>query len=169
MLGKILLKVALLWCILALVKAREEETVEQCEQVMPQSLKGRICEIRQYTPVKGQDMDNHMQCVLQVIGFVEESGDVVFQELLGLLKMTDSKQDHVGNIKTCKAEADQVASSSKANKFYTCFLKTSSSQAFKMAFDYVELLLAGKIRSDMPFDASRVSMLMRQIDDGLCA
>ncbi|XP_052897043.1 uncharacterized protein LOC128303975 [Anopheles moucheti] len=169
MLGKNLLIVALVCYMFSLGQTRKEETVEECEKNIPESLKGRVCELRQYTPVQGKDMDSHMQCVLEVVGFVEETGDVVFQELLGVLKMADAKLDHASNIKKCKAEADQVASSSKANTFYTCFLKTSSSQAFKTAVDYVELILAGKLRSDMPFDVNRVAALMKQIDDGLCS
>uniref|UniRef100_A0A240PL02 Short form D7 salivary protein n=1 Tax=Anopheles epiroticus TaxID=199890 RepID=A0A240PL02_9DIPT len=168
MLRKSLLNAILVWCLFTLGQARQEGTVEECEKNIPASLKGRICELRQYTPVQGKDMDAHMQCVLEVVGFVEDNGELAFQELLGVLKMVDPTMDHAGNLKKCDAEAKKVDSSSKANAFYTCFLGTSSVQAFKYAVDYAELVRAGKLDSGAPFDADCVSRLMKEIDDGIC-
>uniref|UniRef100_A0A1I8JV37 Uncharacterized protein n=1 Tax=Anopheles melas TaxID=34690 RepID=A0A1I8JV37_9DIPT len=168
MFGKLLPCAMLVWCLFSLGQARQEETVEECERNIPASLKGRVCELRQYKPVEGKDMDSHMQCVLEVLGFVEDNGELVFQELLGVLKMVDPDGDHSGSMKKCNAEAEKVDTSSKANTFYTCFLGTSSAQAFKYAVDYVELLRAGKLEMGTTFNADQVSALMKQIDDGLC-
>ncbi|XP_035919116.1 uncharacterized protein LOC118517250 [Anopheles stephensi] len=142
MLGKMLLTIVLAWCVLSLGQAREETTVEECEKNIAPSLKSRICELRQYKTVQGKDMDNHMQCVLEVIGFVEDTGDVVFQDLLAVLKTIDSSPDHLSNLKQCNSEADRVDSTSKANTFYTCILGTSSSETFRKAFNYGGLTAA---------------------------
>ncbi|XP_050072290.1 37 kDa salivary gland allergen Aed a 2-like [Anopheles maculipalpis] len=169
MLRKVFLNIALVWCMVSLGQAREETTVEECERNIPESLKNRICELRQYKTVEGKYMDRHMQCVLEVIGFVEDNGELVFQDLLGVLNMVDSALDHVPNLKKCKVKADECVTDSKANTFYTCFLGTSSAQAFKMAVDYGELIAAGKLSLDKPFNAETVSKEMKQIDDELCA
>uniref|UniRef100_A0A1Y9H241 D7 short form salivary protein n=1 Tax=Anopheles dirus TaxID=7168 RepID=A0A1Y9H241_9DIPT len=168
MLSKLILNVGLIWCLVSVGQAREEETVEECEKTMPASLKNRLCEVRKYTTVQGGDMDKHMQCVLEVVGFVEDNGDVNFQELLGVLKMVDPNLDHAVNIKECVGKATQVAASKKANTFYTCFLSTSSSSAFKSAVDYAELIRAEKLTDEEPFNAELVAALIAEIDDGLC-
>ena len=59
-----------------LLQARKESTVEECEKNIGDSLKDRVCELRQYTPVSSDDMDKHMQCVLEVVGFVDGNGEV---------------------------------------------------------------------------------------------
>uniref|UniRef100_A0A182MNM2 Uncharacterized protein n=1 Tax=Anopheles culicifacies TaxID=139723 RepID=A0A182MNM2_9DIPT len=148
--------------------ARKESTVEECEKNIAASLKDRVCELRQYTPVSSSDMDNHMQCVLEVVGFVNENGEVKENDLLALLQRVDSSVPHATNMRKCVTEASGVDSAKKANTFYTCFLGTSSLDSFKSAVDYNELLRAGKMQLSDPFDMGRVSTLIKEIDDGLC-
>ncbi|XP_053673010.1 37 kDa salivary gland allergen Aed a 2-like [Anopheles nili] len=168
MVMKMLSIVGLVWCLVALGQARKESTVEECEQNLSDSLKPRLCQLRQYETVDSEDMDKHMHCVLEVVGFVDDNGDLEFQELLGVLKVVDSGLDHVSNMKKCDAESSKFSGSKKANTFYTCFLRTSSEPAFKNAVDYVELLRAGKLKQNAPFNANQVSALIKEIDDGLC-
>ncbi|XP_049301699.1 37 kDa salivary gland allergen Aed a 2-like [Anopheles funestus] len=168
MLKKLLLSVGLVWCLITLGQARKESTVEECEKNIPASLKDRVCELRQYTPVSSDDMDKHMQCVLEVVGFVNGNGEVKENELLTLLQRVDSSVAHAANMKKCATEASTVGNAKKANTFYTCFLGTSSSASFKNAVDYNELLKAGKMRLSDPFDMSRVTAMIKEIDDGLC-
>uniref|UniRef100_A0A182QYL5 Uncharacterized protein n=1 Tax=Anopheles farauti TaxID=69004 RepID=A0A182QYL5_9DIPT len=168
MMKKLLLSVGLVWCLISLGQARKESTVEECEKNIPASLKDRVCELRQYTPVASDDMDQHMQCILEVVGFVTASGEVKENDLLSLLQKVDSSVDHAANIRKCVTDASNEASTKKANTFYTCFLGTSSSSGFKNAVDYNELLKAGKLQSGEPFNASRVASLIKEIDDGLC-
>uniref|UniRef100_A0A240PNC6 Short form D7 salivary protein n=1 Tax=Anopheles epiroticus TaxID=199890 RepID=A0A240PNC6_9DIPT len=168
MFQKIFLSVGLVWCLMSLGQARQEKTVEECEKNIADSLKDRVCELRQYTPVNSDDMDKHMQCVLEVVGFVNENGGVNESDLLGLLQRVDSGVDHASNIRKCVTEASTVGNGKKANTFYTCFLGTSSLVAFKNAVDYNELLRAGKMRLSDPFDMGRVTALIKEIDDGLC-
>ncbi|XP_053661917.1 37 kDa salivary gland allergen Aed a 2-like [Anopheles marshallii] len=168
MMKKILLSIGLVWCLISLGQARKESTVEECEKNIADSLKDRVCELRQYTPVSSDDMDNHMQCVLEVVGFVNENGGVKENELLTLLQRVDSSVDHAANMRKCETEASTVGNAKKANTFYTCFLGTSSSAGFKNAVDYNELLRAGKMQQSDPFDMGRVSALIKEIDDGLC-
>ncbi|XP_053673279.1 37 kDa salivary gland allergen Aed a 2-like [Anopheles nili] len=168
MLVKMLPIVGLVWCLLALAQARKESTVEECEQNLSDSLKPRLCQLRQYETVDSEDMDRHMHCVLEVVGFVKDSGDVASEKLLEMLKVVDSSHDHVSNVEKCAAESSKFSGSKMANTFYTCFLGTSSESAFKNAVDYVELLRAGKLKQNAPFDANQVSALIKEIDDGLC-
>ncbi|XP_058121346.1 uncharacterized protein LOC131293484 [Anopheles ziemanni] len=169
MMKNIFIAFGLVWCMVLLVQAGKPKTVEECEKNIPASLKNRICELRQYQTDSSPDMDKHMQCVLEVVGFVDEMGNVEFQELLGVLKVVDSSGDHAANIKKCVAEASSVLTSSqKANAFYTCFLGTSSASGFKKAVDYVELLRAGKLKAGSPFNFGIVQGLIKEIDDGLC-
>nr|AAP68775.2 D7r2 salivary protein [Anopheles cracens] len=149
-------------------QAREESTVEECEKNIPYALKDHVCELRKYIPVVGDDMDKHMQCVLEVIGFVTDSGEVKVNDLLSLLQKVDSNVNHAANVKKCVTDASSEVSAKKANTFYTCFLGTSSSPAFKNAVDYNELLKAGKMQSSEPFEEKRVAALIKEIDDGLC-
>uniref|UniRef100_A0A182JJI8 Uncharacterized protein n=1 Tax=Anopheles atroparvus TaxID=41427 RepID=A0A182JJI8_ANOAO len=168
MIKKLLFAFGLVWCLVSLVQAGKPSTVEECEKNIPASLKNRICELRQYQTVDTPDMDKHMQCILEVVGFVDENGEVEFQELLGLLKTVEPAGDHASNIKKCVAEAAKVDVAKKANTFYTCFLSTSSASGFKKAVDYVELLRAGKLKTNSPFNVGVVQDLIKEIDDGLC-
>ncbi|XP_050078696.1 37 kDa salivary gland allergen Aed a 2-like [Anopheles maculipalpis] len=168
MMNKLLLTLGLVWCLISLGQARQEKTVEECEKNIPASLRDRVCELRQYTPVNSDDMDKHMQCILEVVGFVNENGGVKESELLTLLQTVDSTVAHPANIKKCVTQASNVGNAKKANTFYTCFLGTSSSTSFKNAVDYNELLKAGKLQKGAPFDASVVAAKVKEIDDGLC-
>ncbi|XP_040166148.1 37 kDa salivary gland allergen Aed a 2-like [Anopheles arabiensis] len=168
MFKKLLLSVGLVWCLISLGQARKESTVEECEKNIGDSLKDRVCELRQYTPVSSDDMDKHMQCVLEVVGFVDGNGEVKESVLLDLLQRVDSGVNHAANMKKCVTEASTSGSDKKANTFYTCFLGTSSLAGFKNAVDYNELLKAGKMQTSDPFDMNRVAALIKEIDDGLC-
>uniref|UniRef100_A0A182QHU1 Uncharacterized protein n=1 Tax=Anopheles farauti TaxID=69004 RepID=A0A182QHU1_9DIPT len=153
---KLALKFGLAWCLLAMAQAREENSPEECEKNIAASLKDRICELRQYATVEGEDMDKHVQCVLE------------FQEVLGLLKIVDPNLDHAVNIKKCDGEAATVDASKKANTFYTCFLGTSSAPTYKVAMDFVKLIRAGKMHVEGKFDAGEVAARIKEVDDGLC-
>ncbi|XP_058057808.1 37 kDa salivary gland allergen Aed a 2-like [Anopheles bellator] len=168
MLKQLALTVGLVWCLVSLVQA-EPQTVEECEKNIPASLKNRVCELRQYKTDASPDMDKHMQCVLRVTGFVDEAGEVEFQELRGLLEIVQPGGKHVENIKKCVAESSKVGASKKANTFYTCFLQTDSESGFKQAVDYSELVRAGKLKANTPYNRAQVTKLIKEIDDGLCS
>ncbi|XP_050078681.1 37 kDa salivary gland allergen Aed a 2-like [Anopheles maculipalpis] len=157
--------VAVVICgLLALVQAAKK--VEQCEKRLPASLKNKLCDIRQYKLLEGNDMEKHIDCVMKALGFVYPDGTGNYHALIKPLNAIENDRKHGLNLETCGGNRDKPKGK-RAYAFYKCMLQSSSAESFKKVFDMTELVKAGKLPSTARF-SSQVETLMKQIDDKIC-
>ncbi|XP_058121612.1 37 kDa salivary gland allergen Aed a 2-like [Anopheles ziemanni] len=157
------------FAIIALVQLAEAaKTVAECEKQMPSSLKGRLCELRQYKIIDGQDMDKHMDCVMKTIGFVDKDGRGDYHKLIKPLNAIEKHKKHDFNLETCMGKTFRLPNAgSRANAFYKCMLQSDSAESFKKVFDLTELILAGKLSAGAQYD-NKAANMMKKIDAKIC-
>ncbi|XP_049301705.1 37 kDa salivary gland allergen Aed a 2-like [Anopheles funestus] len=143
------------------------DTVQECEDKLPASLKSRLCEIRQYKIIEGPDMDKHIDCVMKAVGFVYSDGRGDYHKLYDPLNAIEEDRRHDVNLETCIGESVRVPASQRAHVFYKCLLNTTSGRTFKKVFDLKELVKAGKVPKHARYTAE-VAQMMKDIDAKLC-
>uniref|UniRef100_A0A182QZE4 Short form D7 salivary protein n=1 Tax=Anopheles farauti TaxID=69004 RepID=A0A182QZE4_9DIPT len=159
--------VAFFACALYISTAQAENTVEQCEKQMPASLKGKLCDIRQYKIVPGADADKHMDCVMKAVGFVDAEGRGEYHKLYKPLNAVEKHRKHDYNLEKCMGDTMNLPKEQRANGFYKCLLQSSSGNAFKKVFDLTELVKAGKLSSIAQYSPA-VEKIMKKIDEKIC-
>uniref|UniRef100_A0A240PK90 D7 short form salivary protein n=1 Tax=Anopheles epiroticus TaxID=199890 RepID=A0A240PK90_9DIPT len=159
--------VALLTCGLIAI-AQAAKTVQQCEKKMPASLKGRLCEIRQYKLLDGPEMDQHMDCVMKALDFVRPDGTGDYHKLIKPLNAVEKDQRKHGlNLENCGGNTQHLPVGKRANAYYKCLVESTSGDAFKKVFDTTELVKAGKLPGVAQYSAM-VDKLMKKIDAKIC-
>ncbi|XP_058177546.1 37 kDa salivary gland allergen Aed a 2-like [Anopheles ziemanni] len=147
---------------------KSARTVKQCEKQMPASLKGRLCEIRQYKIFDGLDMEKHIECVMNALGFLDEEGFGDYHSLYEPLNAIKEDARHGFNLENCVASTLELSNTAKrAHGFYKCMLTSTSSDGFKKVFDLTELIKAGKLPQGSKY-SKKVDTMMKNIDKKVC-
>nr|2PQL_A Chain A, D7r4 protein [Anopheles gambiae]2QEB_A Chain A, D7R4 Protein [Anopheles gambiae]2QEB_B Chain B, D7R4 Protein [Anopheles gambiae]2QEH_A Chain A, D7R4 Protein [Anopheles gambiae]2QEO_A Chain A, D7R4 Protein [Anopheles gambiae]2QEO_B Chain B, D7R4 Protein [Anopheles gambiae]2QEV_A Chain A, D7R4 Protein [Anopheles gambiae] len=142
------------------------ETVQDCENKLPPSLKSRLCEIRRYEIIEGPEMDKHIHCVMRALDFVYEDGRGDYHKLYDPLNIIELDKRHDVNLEKCIGECVQVPTSERAHVFYKCLLKSTTGRTFKKVFDLMELKKAGKVPQHQRYTAEFVQ-IMKDYDKAL--
>uniref|UniRef100_A0A240PPR6 D7 short form salivary protein n=1 Tax=Anopheles epiroticus TaxID=199890 RepID=A0A240PPR6_9DIPT len=152
-------------CFAAIVQS---ETVKDCEDKLPPSLKSRLCEIRQYKIIEGPEMDKHIDCVMKALGLVYSDGRGDYHKLYEPLNWIELDKRHDVNLETCIGKSVRVPTSERAHVYYKCLLNTTTGRTFKKVFDLEELKQAGLVpKHQRSYLAEHVQM-MKDIDAKLC-
>nr|AAK84945.1 D7-related 4 protein [Anopheles gambiae]CAC35524.1 D7r4 protein [Anopheles gambiae] len=163
MIRQVIISYFLTVCLLALVQS---ETVQDCENKLPPSLKSRLCEIRRYEIIEGPEMDKHIHCVMRALDFVYEDGRGDYHKLYDPLNIIELDKRHDVNLEKCIGECVQVPTSERAHVFYKCLLKSTTGRTFKKVFDLMELKKAGKVPQHQRYTAEFVQ-IMKDYDKAL--
>uniref|UniRef100_A0A182ITG1 Short form D7 salivary protein n=1 Tax=Anopheles atroparvus TaxID=41427 RepID=A0A182ITG1_ANOAO len=168
-LSKAFLTSFLAWCVIAMVQVTEAaKTVEECERQIPASLKGRLCEVRQYKIIDGPDMDKHMDCVMKALKIVDKEGRGDYHKLYTPMNSIERDRKHDLNLETCIGKTFKLPNvGGRANAFYKCMLNSNSADSFKKAFDLIELIRAGKLSKFAKY-SDEVPKMMKKIDAKIC-
>ncbi|XP_058122554.1 uncharacterized protein LOC131293483 [Anopheles ziemanni] len=142
------------------------QTVTDCLRRVPESSRGKICDIRQYhVTARGDDADRYLSCALAAIRFVGEDGSVQRNVLLSAL---DEVETHDGvytdSVDACLSKTRKLTGTERPGAFFACMLATESAQNFKDALELQELKVGGQWTEGEAFDGARVHQLVQEVN-----
>ncbi|XP_053693584.1 37 kDa salivary gland allergen Aed a 2-like [Sabethes cyaneus] len=155
------------------IKLPNETYPAFCERNYHEVLAGKLCEIRKFSHglEHKSNLKDPISCIFKGFRYLTPSNDINAREvrrdfkLIGRLDQQSRKDIHL-----CTRKAQQVCTDERAYFLYGCLLNSTSSSAFKEAFENKEILSGDytMIIQGLPYNKQHVREKIDQIDSQIC-